>query len=169
MKPLAFVAFALFLAAFQAALLRWLGGGWFSLTLVAACVVYVGLHGGNVDGSVAAAGMGYVLDLMTGSPKGLMTFLAVLLFVGARAVSGAVDVRGRSAFALLSGLGSLFLSLGALLLVRVTVAEEAAPGVALVPRMLLDALLTGALAPLVLEGLKRLDRAFHREEPGLLH
>ena len=168
MKPLAFVAFALVLAALQAALLRWVGGGWFSVTLVAACVVYVGLHGGNVDGSVAAAGMGYVLDLMSGSPKGLMTFLAVLLFVAIRAVSAAVDVRSRGAFALLSGVAALFFSLGGLLLMRATSAPETAPGATLLPRMLLDAILTGALSPAVLVGLRRLDRAFHREEPGLL-
>jgi len=167
-KPLAHVIFALGLAAVQAALLRWAGGGWFSLSLLAACVVYLGLHGGNVDGSVASAGVGYVMDLMAGTPKGLMTFLAVLLFLVVRAVSAAVDVRGRAAFALLSGLGAIFLSLGALLLTRYTVAAEAAPGAGLLPRMLGEGLLTGALSPLVLGGLRRLDAMFHREEPGLL-
>ena len=38
----------------------------------------------------------------------------------------------------------------------------------LVPRMLLEAVLTGALSPLVLAGLRRVDGVFHREEPGLL-
>jgi hypothetical protein len=167
-KPLAHVLFALLLAALQAAVLRWIGGGWFSISLLAACVVYLGLHGGNVDGSVAAAGVGYVLDLMAGTPKGLMTFLAVLLFVSARSVSTAVDVRSRAAFALLSGVGSLFLSLGAMILTRYTAPPEAAPGALLLPRMLGDAVLTGALSPLVLAGLRRLDALFHREEPGLL-
>jgi hypothetical protein len=167
-KPIAHVLFALALAGVQAALLRWFGGGSFSLALPAACVVYVALHGGNVDGSISAAGIGYVMDLMGGSPKGLMTFLAVGLFVATRAVSAAVDVRGRGPFALLSGLGALFLSIGGLVLLRTTSAPEAAPGATLLPRMLLDALLTGALSPLVLAGLRRLDRTFHREEPGLL-
>lgn len=168
MKPLAHVLFALLLAALQAALLRWAGGGAFSLALLAACVVYLGLHGGNVDGSVAAAGIGYVMDLMAGSPKGLMTALAVLLFLTVRAVSTTVDLRSRGAFALLSGAGALFLSLGAMILTRYTVALEAAPGAALLPRMLLEAVLTGVLAPLVLVGLRRLDGLFRAEEPGLL-
>jgi rod shape-determining protein MreD len=167
-KPLTHVLFALLLAALQAALLRWVGGGWFSITLVAACVVYLGLQGGNVDGSVAAAGVGYVLDLMVGTPKGLMTFLAVLLFVAVRAVSAAVDVRSQIAFGLLSGAGSLFLSLGAMVLTRITAAPDAAPGAVLLPRALLDAVLTGLLAPVVLALLRRLDALFHREEPGLL-
>ncbi len=168
MKPLAHVLFALALAGVQAALLRWLGGGSFSLALPAACVIYVALHGGNVDGSISAAGVGYVMDLMGGAPKGQMTFLAVALFLAVRATSSAVDVRSRSGFAALSGVGALFLSIGALLLTRYTAPPEAAPGLALVPRMLGEAALTGVLSPLVLPGLRRLDGLFHREEPGLL-
>ncbi|WP_242340839.1 MULTISPECIES: hypothetical protein [Anaeromyxobacter] len=168
MKPLAHVLFALAIAALQSAVLRWVGGGAFSVALLAACVVYLGLHGGNVEGSVGAAGIGYVLDLVTGSPKGLMTFLAVLLFVLARAVNAAVDVRSRGGFALLSGGGALVISLGALVLTRLTSAPESAPGLGLVPRMLLEALLTAAAAPLLYPGLRRVDRLFHREEHGLL-
>jgi cell shape-determining protein MreD len=167
-KPLAHVVFALLLAGLQAAFLRWVGGGAFSLSLLAACVVYLGLHGGVVDGSVGAAGIGYVLDLMTGSPKGLMTFLAVLLFVLVRATSAAVDVRSKFGFAALSGVGALVLSLGALLLLGYTAAPEAAPGPMLSGRMVVEALLTAALAPLVLAGLRRIDGIFHHEEPGLL-
>jgi rod shape-determining protein MreD len=167
-KALAHVLAALLLAALQAALLRWLGGGAFSLALLAACVVYLGLHEGNVDGSVAAAGTGYLLDLVTGSPKGLHTFLCVLLFVAVRAVAAAVDVRGRSAFALLSGLGALVISLGALVLTRYTSPPELAPGAILLPRMLVEAVATAAASPLVLALLGKLDSLFEREEPGLL-
>ena len=168
MKPLAHVLFALLLAAFQAALLRWIGGGSFSVALLACCVVWAGLQAGNVDGSVAAAGIGYVMDLGYGTPKGLMTFLAVALFLVVRAVSAAVDLRGRAGFALLSGLGALFLSGGATILLRNTAAPEAVPGWGLAGRMLVEAILTAALAPVVALGLRRLDALFHREEPGLL-
>jgi hypothetical protein len=167
-KPLAHVAFALLVAALQAALLRWLGGGSWPLALLAACVVHVGLHGGNVDGSISAAGVGYVMDLMAATPKGLMTFLAVVLFLVVRAVSAAVDLRSRSAFALLSGVGALFLSLGATVLMRVAAGGDAGPGAAILPRMLLEALLTAALAPVLGVALRRIDTLFHREEPGLL-
>jgi rod shape-determining protein MreD len=167
-KPLAHVAFALLLAALQAALLRWVGGGAFSLALLACCVVWAGLQAGIVDGSVAAAGIGYLMDLAAGTPKGLMTFLAVALFVVVRAVSAAVDLRGRGGFALLSGLGALFLSIGATVLLRNTAAAEAAPGWPLAGRIVVEALLTGAAAPVVAVGLRRLDAMFHREEPGLL-
>jgi rod shape-determining protein MreD len=167
-KPLAHIAFALLVAALQAALVRWAGGGSWPLALLAACIVYAGLHGGNVDGSISAFGVGYVLDVSLGTPKGLMTFLAVALFLAVRAGSAAVDLRSRAAFGLLSGAGAFVLSLGALVLVRQTAAAESAPGVALLPRMLLEALLTGLLAPALLLPLRRIDALFHREEPGLL-
>lgn len=168
MKPLAHVLFALLLAALQSALLRWFGGGAFSVSILACCVVWAGLQSGNVDGSVAAAGIGYVMDLVAATPKGLMTFLAVGLFLVVRAASAAVDLRGRAGFALLSGLGALFLSVGATILLRSTSGPEDAPGWGLAGRMLVEAVLTAALAPVVAVGLRRLDALFHREEPGLL-
>jgi rod shape-determining protein MreD len=167
-KPLAHVLFALLLAAAQASLLRWVGGGAFALALPLVCVVHLGLHAGNVDGSVAAAGIGYVLDLMAGTPKGLMTFLAVALFVAVRAVSAAVDVRGRAAFSALSGVGALAVAIAATVLTRATAAGEAVPGGGLAGRMLLEAILTAAIAPALAGPLRRLDGLFHREEPGLL-
>ncbi len=168
MKPLAHVGFALLLGALQSALLRWIGGGAFSVALVTCCVVWAGLHAGNVDGSVASAGIGYLMDLAAGTPKGLMTFLAVALFLVVRAASAAVDLRGRAGFALRSGLGALFISIGASILLRNTAAPEAAPGGALAGRMIVEALLTAAASPIVALGLRRLDALFHREEPGLL-
>jgi rod shape-determining protein MreD len=167
-KPLAHVAAALLLAALQSAILRWVGGGSFSVAVVACCVVWAGLHAGIVEGSVAAAGMGYVMDLAAGTPKGLMTFLAVALFVVVRGVTAAVDLRGRAGFALLSGLGALFLSMGATVLLQNTSAVEAAPGWGLAGRMIVEALVTASISPVVALGLRRLDGMFHREEPGLL-
>jgi hypothetical protein len=167
-KPLAHVALALLVAALQAALLRWIGGGALPVALLAACVVHQGLHGGNVDGAIAAAGVGYVLDLVSGTPKGLMTFFAVAAFLMVRGLSVAVDVRGRGAFALLSAGAALVMALGALVLQRYTSPAETAPGLGLVPRALLEAVLTGVAAPALLPVLRRVDALFHREEPGLL-
>jgi hypothetical protein len=167
-KPLAQVVLAVVLAGLQAALLRWLGGGAFSVSLLAPCLVYVGLHSGNVDGALAAAGIGFVLDVLAGTPKGLLTSLGVAVFLVARAAAAAVDIRGRSGFAVLSGLAALGLSSGALLLARYTALPEAAPGLTLLPRMLGEALLTGIVSLAVLPGMRRLDGLFHREEPGLL-
>jgi hypothetical protein len=168
MKPLVHILFALLLAALQAALLRWIGGGVVSLMLPVACVAYLAVQAGNVEGSVGAAGIGYVLDVTMGGPKGLMTFLAMVVFLLVRAVHAAVDVRGRWGFAVLTALATLATSLGALLMLRLAAAPEVAPGLRLVPRMLVEALLTGAAAPLVLAGMKWIDGLFKREDPGLL-
>lgn len=168
MKPLVHILFALVLAALQAAALRWMGGGSFSLMLPVACVVYLAIHGGNVEGSVGSAGVGLVLDLTTGCTRGLMTFLAVLVFLVTRAINAAVDVRGRVGFAVLTAVATLLTSLGALLLVRFAMPSEAAPGLRAVPRLLVEALLTGVAAPLVQAGMKWIDGLFRREDPGLL-
>ncbi len=168
MKPIAHILFALLVGALQSAILRWVGGGTFSLLLPVACVVYLAIHAGNVEGSVGAAGVGYVLDLSTGGTKGLMTFLAVAVFLLIRAVNAAVDVRGRIGFAVLTTVATLIVSVGAFLLVRVAAPPEIEPGLRLVPRMLVEALGTGVCAPLVLAGMKRIDGLFRREDPGLL-
>jgi len=52
--------------------------------------------------------------------------------------------------------------------VRYTSPAETAPGLRLVPRALLEAVLTGLAAPALAPALRRIDGLFHREEPGLL-
>lgn len=168
MKPLAHAALALLLATLQAALLRHLGGGAFTVCLLAPSLVHLALTAGNVDGAVGAAGVGYVLDVTTGAPKGLMTSLAVAVFLAVRLVGAGVDVRGRPAFGLLSGAAALGLSVGAVALQRVAAAPEAQPGWGLLPRLLVEAVLTGLLAPLLLLALRRLDALLGAEEPDLI-
>jgi rod shape-determining protein MreD len=77
-------------------------------------------------------------------------------------------VRGRAGFALLSAAGALGLSAGAVALQRLAVPSEAQPGWALLPRLLVEALLSGLLAPLVLLALRRLDALLGAEEPDLI-
>jgi hypothetical protein len=167
-RPVFAFAAALLLVSVQAALLRFIGGGAFSLSLALPVVVYLGLSAGNVDGAVGAAAVGYVIDLMAGGPKGLMTFLAVALFLFSRLAVAALSIHGKTGFAVLSTVGTFLFGLGALLLTRAVSPAETAPGFRLLGRVLVDALLTGALSPLVLLGMRRLDGLFAREEPGLL-
>jgi hypothetical protein len=167
-RPLAFVLAGLLLAVVQAVLLRWAGGGRIPLQLLVPCIVWLALEAENVEGVTAAAGIGWVLDLFAGTPKGLFAFAGVLLFLGARAAGIAVDLRGRIGFALLTGLGCLALSLGAMLLQRWAGAPEAAPGALLVPRVFGEAVLTALAAPLVQLAMHRIDALLGREEPGLV-
>ena len=168
MRPLSAFLFALVLASAQAALLRWFGGGAVSLALALPVVVYLGLHAGNVDGAVGAAAVGYVVDLMSGGPKGLMTFLAVALFLFSRLAGGALAVQGRGGFAVLTGVGTFLYGALALLFSSVVSPAESAPGLSLVGRVAVEALLTAALSPLLHALMRRADGLFTREEPGLL-
>jgi len=167
-RPLAFVLVGLAGGAIQAVLLRTFGGGAVPLQLLVPCIAWLALEAGNVEGVTAAAGVGYAMDLFSGGPTGLFTFTGVVLFLGARAAGIAVDVRGRAGFAILTGVGCLGVSILALSLQRWAGVAEAGPSFALVPRAILEALLTAAAAPLVQLGMNRLDALLGREEPGLV-
>jgi rod shape-determining protein MreD len=168
MRPVAAFLVSLALASVQAAILRFAGGGGLSLALALPVVVYLGLFAGNVDGAVGAAGVGYVIDLMSGGPKGLMTFLAVALFLFSRLIGAALAVQGRIGFAVLTGIGTFLYGAVALLFLGAVSPAESAPGFGLTGRLLAESLATAALSPLVFEVMRRVDGLFVREESGLL-
>ena len=168
MRPVIAFVLALVLVSLQAALLHHLGGGAVSVALALPIVVHLGLNAGNVEGAVGAGAVGYVLDLMAGGPKGLMTSLAVALFLFSRLAGAALSIQGKLGFALLCGSGT-FLYGGTALLVTCAVSpSESAPGLPLLWRVVVEAILTGLVSPLVLLVLRRIETLFHREEPGLL-
>lgn len=168
MRPVFVFALALLVVSVQAALLHFLGGGAVSVAAALPIVVYLGLYAGNVEGAVGAAAVGYVVDLMAAGPKGLMTFLAVALFLFSRLVGAALSVQGQLGFALLSGVGTFLYGAAALLFTRAVSPDESAPGLPLLGRVAMEALLTGLVAPLLLALLRRAERIFERDEPGLL-
>jgi hypothetical protein len=167
-RTLAFVAVGLALAAVQAVLLRWLGGGTVPLQLLVPCIAWLALEAESVEGALASAGIGYAMDLFGGGGDGLFVFVGVLVFLGARAAGMAVDLRARGGFAVLTGAACLVASLGAMLLQRWAGVPEAAPGPGLLLRAIAEAILTAAVAPLVWIGMNRLDALLGREEPGLV-
>ena len=159
---------AVLLLALQAALQRHLGGGAFTACLLAPMVVHQVHSAGNVEGALGAALLGALLDVAAGTPFGLHAGLAVAVFVGTRLVGAAVDLRGPLGFAALSGAAALALSAGAVALQRLGSAPEVRPGWGLLPRLLIEALLTALCAPLLLRLLKRLDAWLGSEEPDLI-
>jgi len=168
LRPLAFIAAGLLLGALQSVLLRWVGGGTVPLQLLVPCIAWLALEAENVEGVTAAAGIGYAMDLFGGTPAGLFTFMGVVLYLGARATGIAVDLRGRLGFAVLTGAGCLAGSFGAMLIQRWAGVPEAPPGASLIPRAIVEAILTAAAAPVVWLGLSRLDALLGHEEPGLV-
>lgn len=168
MRVLGFFLAGLLLAAIQAVLLRWVGGGRLPLQLLVPCIAWLGLKAGNVEGIAAAAGIGYLMDLFSGTPAGLFTFLGVVLYLFSRAAGLAVDLQERSGFAVLCGAGSLVVAFGAVALQRGFGAPDAEPGLLLLPRILAEAALAALASPLVHVAMTRLDGLLGREEPGLL-
>lgn len=168
MRALFALALAVLLASFQAAALHHLGGGAIPVSLTLPIVVYMGVHAGNIEGAFAAAAVGYVLDVMTGGPKGLMTSLAVALFLFSRAVTAALSIQGRLGFSVLCGVGTFLYGTTALVVIRLVTPGDAAPGPALVGRILVEAIATALVAPLISTGLQRAEGLFSRDEPGLL-
>ena len=63
-------------------------------------VAFLALRATLMEGAISAFAVGYLLDLMSGQPTGLFTFLAVFTFLVGRLVSTFVDVRGALSFAL---------------------------------------------------------------------
>jgi hypothetical protein len=165
--PLASVA-ALLLLAIGASATRQLSGGAVSVALAVPVVVWLGLETTVIEGAIGAAVVGVLLDVSAGGPGGLLTFLSVLVFVGVRAGAGAFDARTPLGFALLTGVASLGMGLGALLLLRYVSTELTAPGWNLLGRVAVESLLTGLAAPAVKWVLDRVLSPGHREQPGLL-
>jgi hypothetical protein len=162
------VAVTILLSAAQAALLHHLGGGRLPLSLPVVLLVWAGLGAPLAEGIAAALGAGYVLDVFAGTPKGLLTFLSVLVLLGSRAARSSLAVHGAWGFAALVGAATTALGAGALLLTGLTAPPEVAPGLGLVGRVLLESVLTAAAAAFLHPGLVRLDRLLTRAEPGLL-
>jgi len=166
-RPLLHALVALALTGLQAALLRQVGGGAFTLFLPVALLVHLAITAELVDGAVAAAAVGYVLDVSSGGTKGLLTSLAVATYLGIRVIRVAVEVRGWAGFAALCGFSALGLSAGALALTRAVAPLQLRPSWELLPRIALGALLTTLVAPLLRWGLRRLDGLFRERASEL--
>ncbi len=167
-KVLAQVGLAVVLAVVQAVLVRHLGGGRFPVALALPVVIWLGMQAAIPEGALGAAAIGWALDALSGAPSGLHAFLAVLLFLGSRLAGSLLDLRGRAAFGLACGAGTLAFGLAALLLWSSSSPAEAAPGWRVLGRVLLEAAFTGLAAPAVRLLLVGLDRLVEPEETGLL-
>ncbi len=100
MKFLSLTALALVLLSIEAVVVKSFG---FDVTRIDVCVaiiVFIGLRGTTIEGAFTSFAVGYLLDVLTGRPTGLYPFLAVLVFLIAKATAQLVDGRSRIAFAI---------------------------------------------------------------------
>lgn len=119
-------------------------------------VLHVGLSGrwSLSTAALMAFAIGYLFDLVAGTPRGLHPFAFVVLVLLARLLAARVAVRGAVMRAATGFVASLFTSL-LVIIVRAQVAPDG--GYAGLRQVPLEALLTAACAPVVLFLLERLD------------
>jgi ABC-type Co2+ transport system permease subunit len=146
---LAGAALTVALAGVQAAVSRHLWGGAVPVSLPMILLAWAALEDGRAEGIAAAVGVGYVLDVFAGTPKGLLVFLCVLAFLAGRTARSSLAVHGAAGFAGLAGAITALVGVGAVLLTRLTAPAAVRPAYSLVGRALLEALLTGGVAALV--------------------
>jgi hypothetical protein len=168
MKSVLFAAvLSLLLLALESVLVKYLGLTLARIDVTVAVVAYLSLRAGLLEGASGAFAVGYLLDLMSGSPTGLYTFLAVLTFLLGRAARSVVEVRGAGGFALYAmGMDTVH----GLLALLVTWLTSKTLGVAVLsPAGLpLEVFLTGLAAFCLYPLLRRFGPSVERVEPGLL-
>jgi len=160
-------ALALVLLAVESVLVKYLGLTVARIDVTVAIVAFLSLRSGLLEGASGAFAVGYLLDMMSGRPTGLYTFLAVFTFLLGRATRSLVEVRGPGGFALFAmGIDAVH----GLLALLVTWLTSKTWGVAaLSPAGLpLEVLLTGAAAFCLYPLLQRFGPVAERAEPGLL-
>src|SRR5262245_41488809 len=111
--------------------------------------------------TAGAVAIGYLADLLTGSPRGLLALVCGVLCLGGRLVSARLLVRGRlvvMGFAFLTSILASILVVAA----RVAVGAELGSAWRELASALGSALLTGLAAPLVFRLCRRIDVSFAR-------
>jgi rod shape-determining protein MreD len=120
-----------------------------------------------VEGAFSAFVIGYLLDLMSGRPTGLYTFLGVLVFLLGRVANSLVDVRSAFTFALFAAAADAGHGLLALFLSWMTTRQSGAVGFSF-GGFVFQVLLTGLAALVLYPLLRKLDPGSERPEIGAL-
>ena len=137
------------------------------LALIACAMVVLALRAGMREGALSSFAVGYLLDLMSGQPTGLFTFLAVFLFLTGKLVARLMDVRGRASFVLFAMGGDL--THGALTSFFTWLTTKDGSASALLPGLPLQVTLTGVAAALLYPLLRRFEVSQERNSSaGLL-
>jgi rod shape-determining protein MreD len=104
-KALTCAAMAALLLALEAVVVRYLGLSISRIDVTLVIVAALAMRAAMVEGAFAAFTVGYLLDLMSGRPTGLYTFLAVLMFLLLRLADTFIEVRRAGGFALFAAGG----------------------------------------------------------------
>jgi rod shape-determining protein MreD len=161
------VALALLLLTVESVLVKYLGFSVTRIDVTVAMIAFLSLRASVVEGAFSAFAIGYLLDLMSGRPTGLYTFLGVLIFLLGRLSNSFFEVRSAPSFALFAlavdgghGLLALFFS-------WMTTRQSGAVGFSFAG-LVFQVLLTGAAAFVLYPLLRKLDPGSERPAIGAL-
>jgi hypothetical protein len=163
MKFLVTVGLALALLTLESVVVKQAGLVLGRIDVTVVLVAFLALRATLLEGAFSAFAVGYLLDLMSGQPTGLFTFLAVLTFLVGRLVSTFVDVRGALSFALFAMGADVGHSLLSAFFTWLTVKE----GSTSLSGLPLQVVLTGAAALALFPLLRRFEAGQDRQV-GLL-
>jgi hypothetical protein len=166
MKFLVTLLFSLCLLSIESVVVKYLGLTVSRIDVTVAIVAFLGLRASIVEGAFSSFAVGYLLDLMSGQPTGLYTFLAVFTFLICRLAGSLVDIRSGLSFALFATAADLGHSLLAVFFLWLTSREAAVTS--LLSGLFLQLPLTGAAALCLFPLLNRIDRGRDQSEVGLL-
>jgi hypothetical protein len=99
-KFLVTLLLALVLLTFEMVFVQALGLSITRIDVTVVLIAFLSLRATTTEGAISSFAVGYLLDLMSGQPTGLYTFLGVLVFLGGRLVGSVIEVRSRGRFAL---------------------------------------------------------------------
>lgn len=161
------VILALVLLTLESVVVKYSGFALTRIDVTVAMVAFLALRANTLQGALSSYAIGYLLDLMSGQPTGLYTFLAVFMFLIGRLAASLVDVRSRVSFALFAFGADVGHSLLAIFFSWLT-SKSGGFGAAAFAAIPMQALLTALAAVLLYPLLHRIDSGEERSQPGYL-
>ncbi|MFL5353786.1 hypothetical protein [Archangium sp.] len=169
MKFLVTIALALLLLTLESVLVQQLGLAISRIDVTVVLVAFLALRASMQEGAWSSFAVGYLLDLMSGQPTGLFTFLAVFTFLVGKLVVKLVDVRGRAAFVLFAMGADVGHGMLAGFFTWLTTKAGEGPALGVLPGLPLQVMLTGVAAALLYPLLRRFEVSQDRNSSaGLL-
>jgi hypothetical protein len=164
MKFFVTVGLALLLLTLESVLVQRAGLVLSRIDVTVVLLSFLALRASLLEGACSAFAVGYLLDLMSGQPTGLFTFLGVFIFLCGRLVYSLVDVRGPVAFVLFTMGADVAHGLLAAFFGWLTVKDGSATAV--LPGLPLQVALTGVAALALYPLLRKLEVRQERSTAG---
>jgi hypothetical protein len=164
MKFLVTVVLAMVLLTLESVIVQRAGLVLSRIDVTVVLLAFLALRATLLEGACSAFAVGYLLDLMSGQPTGLYTFLGVFIFLLCRLVYSLVDVRGPVAFVLFTMGADVVHGLLAAFFGWLTVKDGSATAV--LPGLPLQVALTGAAALALFPLLRKLEVRNERTQAG---